>query len=151
MFKTIDGGTLPQAQTKHSAGYDVSSNEDVVIYPGNIANLHLGIALDPEAINYLDADFCGEFSMNFYFGIYLRSSLGLKGLYIPNSVGIIDMDYRDEIRMPLALPSDVQRPVEILRGMRVGQMILHRHFGWEIMGNMYRSDSARTGRFGSTD
>lgn len=34
MFKTINGGQLPQRATKYSAGFDVFANEDVVIGAG---------------------------------------------------------------------------------------------------------------------
>ncbi|WP_456403531.1 dUTP diphosphatase [Hydrogenimonas sp.] len=150
MFRTIEGGRLPQAQTKASAGYDVCSNEDVVMHPGDRAAIGLGIMIDPEAINELEADFCGEFATNFYFGLYLRSSMAMRGVSIPNGVGIIDMDYADEIKIVMEVSHSREDPLHIRKGDRVGQLILHRHFGTEILNGMYRTNDDRFGGFGST-
>lgn len=141
---------MPLAKTKSSAGYDVFSNEDVTIYPGNRALLRLGIALNADEIEGLEADFAGEFSMQFYFGLYVRSSVALRGAYMPNGVGVIDMDYRDEICMPIALPHDVETPLKIHRHQAIGQLILHRHYGHDVLGDRYRKDARRIGGFGST-
>jgi dUTP pyrophosphatase len=150
MFKSIDGGILPHAKTRAAAGYDVCANEDVILYPGARKSVKLGIAIDPEAINRLEADFCGEFAENFYFMLTVRSSVGGRGVYMPNAPGIIDMDYFDEIKMMLALPDSEENPFRISKGMRLGQLILMRHFGREILKDEYREDTRRIGGFGST-
>ncbi|WP_201353728.1 hypothetical protein [Hydrogenimonas urashimensis] len=84
------------------------------------------------------------------FGLYIRSSVAMRGVYIPNGTGIIDMDFYDEIKMIMQLPESENGPFRIQRGMAVGQLLLHRHFGREIMKEAYRIDAARRGGFGST-
>ena len=46
MFKTINGGILPKRFSKYSAGFDVCSNEDIVIVAGETKLIGLGIAID---------------------------------------------------------------------------------------------------------
>ena len=46
MFKSINGGRLPERATRYSAGFDVFANEDVVIGAGETKLVGLGIALD---------------------------------------------------------------------------------------------------------
>lgn len=141
---------MPLAKTKASAGYDVFSNRDEVIYPGSRALIRLGIALDEQAIEEAEADFSGEFSMKFYFGLHLRSSVAMRGACMPNGFGVIDMDYRDEICMPLVLPFEADNPLHIPRHTAIGQLILHRHYGYDVLGDRYRLNARRIGGFGST-
>lgn len=53
----------------------------------------------------------------------LRSSLGARGLTIPNSVGIIDSDYRGTLKLPLSLLHD-SGPVLLRAGERVAQLVI---------------------------
>lgn len=58
-----------------------------------------------------------------HFGlIAIRSGLGMKGLVLSNGVGVIDEDYRGEIRIPLYYHGD--EPLTIEPGERVAQMIV---------------------------
>lgn len=156
MFKKLtDDAILPQAQTQYSAGYDVYASEDIVIGAGETKLVPLGIALDELGGNL----------KNYYFGLYLRSSYGAKGLILPNGVGIIDMDYKGEIKQiihnPIKVSSnwgdekikDISINSEFLikKGDRVGQLILHKHYGLQFLGKEYRKDETRVGGFGSTE
>jgi dUTP pyrophosphatase len=155
MFKKLtDDAILPQAQTQYSAGYDVYANEDVIIGAGETKLVPLGIALDE----------LGENLKNYYFGLYLRSSYGAKGLILPNGVGIIDVDYKEEIKQIIHNPIkphyngngeetkevDVYSEIVIKKGDRVGQLILHKHYGLQFLGKEYRKDETRASGFGST-
>lgn len=53
----------------------------------------------------------------------LRSSLGARGITIPNSVGVIDSDYRGNLKLPLALLND-SGPVILRAGERVAQLVI---------------------------
>jgi dUTP pyrophosphatase len=53
----------------------------------------------------------------------LRSSLGARGITIPNSVGVIDSDYRGNLKLPLALLHD-SGPVILRAGERVAQIVI---------------------------
>lgn len=146
MFKKItDDAILPQAQTQYSAGYDVYANQDVVIEAGQTVVVPLGIALDELGGNL----------KGYFWGLYLRSSYGIKGLILPNGVGIIDMDYKHEIGQiihnPLTDSAGYEnKAFEIKKGDRVGQMILHKHYGFKLLDSRYRKDAQRVGGFGSS-
>lgn len=53
----------------------------------------------------------------------LRSSLGARGLTIPNSVGVIDSDYRGNLKLPLSLLHD-SGPTILRAGERVAQLVI---------------------------
>lgn len=53
----------------------------------------------------------------------LRSSLGARGITIPNSIGIIDADYRGNLKLPLSLLHD-SGPVILRAGERVAQLVI---------------------------
>lgn len=58
-----------------------------------------------------------------YYGmITLRSSLGAKGLCIPNSPGIIDSDYRGELK--IILSNTTGEPIRVMDGERIAQLII---------------------------
>lgn len=180
MFKTINGGQLPQRATKYSAGFDVFANEDVVIGAGETKVIGLGICLDTKEIDkiidlyayqksddrayFFDRGRRSDFSSNLYLELHPRSSLRVKGL--GGGVGIIDMDYRDEIKMVITNPLQSKQVVEngcnyevleysedyeytIKKGDKIGQLILKRHEGW-LLSAEYTKDEERNGGFGST-
>lgn len=148
MFKTINKGTLPLKQTKYSVGFDVYSNENILIKPKTIILLSLGILID---LSWIDDNCDMDFLEKHYFGLYIRSSLVLKkNLILPNSVGIIDIDYPDELKLMLYNISD--KEVAISNKDRVGQLILHNHHG-NIINKLYskKIEKIRDGGFGSTN
>lgn len=53
----------------------------------------------------------------------LRSSLGARGITIPNSVSIIDADYRGNLKLTLSLLHD-SGPIILRAGERVAQLVL---------------------------
>jgi len=105
MFKTINNGTYPTRGSKFSAYVDVYSNEDVTIGAGETKMIPLGIAIDLDNMRRMlkvNGYFTGEhrttdilekFMSTHYLQLALRSSLGKKGLILPNGIGIIDLDY----------------------------------------------------------
>lgn len=81
---------LPNRQTKGSAGYDLCAciEEPVSIAPGETVLFPTGIAAQIPR---------GTAGM-----IYTRSGLGIRhGIVVANGVGVIDSDYRGEIRVGL--------------------------------------------------
>ncbi len=105
---------IPKRATDGSAGYDLSSVEDIVILPSEIKLIPTGLkARMPKT----EALF-----------VFPRSSLAIKkGLMMSNSVGVIDADYygnpdnEGHIMIPLMNIKSV--PVTILKGERVAQGI----------------------------
>ena len=93
-----------------AAGMDLCActDEPVTIAPRQIASLPTGIAIALPSANYVAL-------------VFARSGLGVKhGVALANGVGVIDSDYRGEIRVGLVNQSDV--PYTIQPGDRVAQL-----------------------------
>lgn len=81
--------------------------------------------------------------------VFARSSLGLKKLIIPNSVGVIDSDYRGEIKVPLIYFGDEEITIE--KGQRIAQGMLVKVTKARFVNRDYLSETMRgIGGFGST-
>lgn len=179
MFKVLVDGCKPTRGTKFSACIDLYASEDVTIYAGATEMVGLGVCIDMDGFaekhlktkwvspteTCVDEDDFKMFKEKHYLQLMLRSSLGKKGLILPNGVGVIDMDYRDEIKMivhnamsdvRIAGTNDYARPVgcnddytvEIKKGDKIGQVTLLEHKGY-LFG--IETDVERDGGFGSTD
>lgn len=102
---------LPTYGSAEAAGADLYAclEESVTIAPGETAWIPTGLALEvPKGCAGL---------------IYARSSLGVKrGLAPANKVGVIDSDYRGEIRVVLLNHGKTSQTVE--HGERIAQMII---------------------------
>jgi len=122
----------PKHQTKYSAGADVSSVESVIIAPRSYELVRTG--------EYIPANMPD----NHYLELTPRSSLCIKKwLDMPNSVGVIDADYPNEILMPLRNLGD--EPVSIEKGERIGLLICKPYIQiYPVLEN------ERFGGFGST-
>jgi dUTP pyrophosphatase len=132
-----ENARLPQAQTKTSAGYDIYIKEDVTILP------HQKVVLWTDVKAYMLPDEVLE--------IYIRSSIGFKGLVLTNAVGIIDSDYynnqSNEGNIGLAVINTSDRRIELDGGMRLAQGIFKKYL--TIDGDNRRGE--RTGGHGSTN
>ena len=109
MQTTNDMARRPVRATDSSAGLDLSLEEDVVVRGGSIAvaNLPYRVAVPHGYVGILA----------------LRSSIGARGITIPNSIGIIDADYRGTLKLTLtALPG--VGPVILRAGERVAQLVI---------------------------
>ena len=102
---------LPTYGSVGAAGADLYAclDDEVTILPGETAWIPTGIALEvPEGCAGL---------------VYARSSLGVKrGLAPANKVGVIDSDYRGEIRVVLL--NHGKEPQTVQSGERVAQFII---------------------------
>lgn len=124
MFKTINGGKLPTRGSKYSACVDLYANADATIGAGETVLIPLGVCIDRRLLNNaiekdlmnmsggqldllsagVEADVTIEsFKNSHYLQLMLRSSLS-KHLIIANGVGVIDMDYKDEIMIRVHNP-----------------------------------------------
>ena len=109
MQTTNDTARRPVRATDSSAGLDLSLEEDVVVRHGSITvtSLPYRVAIPHGYVGILA----------------LRSSLGARGVTIPNSIGIIDSDYRGALKLTLtALPGT--DPVTLRAGERVAQLMI---------------------------
>lgn len=103
-------GKLPSYANSFAAGLDLSVKSDrpLIFSPGKHQTVHTGFSC---AIPK------GHFGL-----ICIRSGLGSRGLVLSNGVGIIDEDYRGEIRIPLY--NHGEETIKLEDGERVAQMIL---------------------------
>ena len=109
--KLNEKATLPTYGSASAAGADLYACLDtpVTIEPGETAWIGTGIALEvPQGCAGL---------------IYARSSLGTKrGLAPANKVGVVDSDYRGEIRVVLLNHGKVSQTIE--HGERIAQFVI---------------------------
>lgn len=126
---------LPEYKTKGSACFDITLNESYSLCPGELHNYLTGLRAE------IPKDYCVL--------IFPRSSLGQKKLIIPNSVGVIDSDYRGEIKVPLLNLSNEE--VTLMEGQRVAQGLLVKAKQCRLLKVDSLSDTKRgSGGFGST-
>lgn len=133
---TFKGPYKPTYQTPMSAGCDLQSDEDVVVPAGKWSVVSTGLYLEiPEG-------FMGM--------VCPRSGLAAKhGITVLNAPGIVDADYRGEVKVILINLS--QQDYSIKKGDRIAQMI----FSPALQGHLRKvqelSDTQRgAGGFGST-
>ena len=109
--KLSKDAVLPAYQTEGAAGMDVSAciEEDITLNPmeRKLISTGFAIAVPDGYAAYL----------------YARSGLASKkGITLPNCVGVIDSDYRGEVKVALVNLSD--EPFVIKNGDRIAQMVI---------------------------
>ena len=136
--KLHPNATIPTYGSSEAAGADLYAclEEPAVIGPGETFWISTGIALEvPKGCAGL---------------IYARSSMGAKrGLAPANKVGVVDSDYRGEVRVVLYNHSNQAQTV--LPGERVAQLLITPVFTPTYQESQELDDTLRgTGGFGST-
>ena len=130
------GDFMPEYQTKSSAGADLCASEDTLIPAGEWRIVPTGIYL--------------EIPPSFYGQVCPRSGLAAKhGVTVLNAPGIIDADYRGEVKVILI--NHGKSDYSVKKGDRIAQLIFAPCFQGRL--NLVDSleDTARgTGGFGST-
>ena len=126
--------------TAHSAACDLLSQSCLNIEPSQVACVQTGVWIESIHWDKIPSGFIPELQ------IRARSSLAFKhSIMLPNGVGTVDADYRDEISVLLYNGGNEVFPVK--KGMRIAQMALNlvgRIEGVPIGGE-------RVGGFGSTN
>lgn len=108
--RLVDTAVIPTLGTEHSAGYDIYASEDCEIENGSVGMVHTGLSIEPESNDY---------------AIYLLPRSGFstrRRLIVPNSLGLIDPDYRGEMRVPLLNLSGMHTKVKT--GERIAQLVV---------------------------
>ena len=146
IFKTIfftklnDKATTPTKGTDGAVGFDLYACVDnvkaVFIEPHETKLIGTGIAMD--------------LPRGFFGGIFARSGLATKqGLRPANCVGVIDPDYRGEIKV--ALHNDTDSPKSIKPNDRIAQLIIIPYLECDLQEVDKLSSTERgNGGFGST-
>lgn len=129
---------LPEYKTESSAGMDIYSfnDTDIIIEPGNTEAISTGLKM--------------EIPEGYFAAIYPRSSTGVKrNLMLANSTGIIDSDYRGEIK--LFFYNFGKESQVIKKGERLAQLIIQPYERVKIKKVNSLSDTSRgEGGIGST-
>ena len=107
--KLDDNAAAPTQGSKSAAGWDLRALEDTIVKKGTSTKIKTGIVVAiPEGWE-------GQ--------IRSRSSLGAKGMIMPNGVGTIDSDYRGEL-MVLATWIGEGDHIALQKGERIAQMLI---------------------------
>jgi dUTP pyrophosphatase len=129
---------LPVYATEGSAGLDLLAANDapVILAPGARAAIPCGIAL--------------ALPDGFEAQVRPRSGLALRhGVTLLNAPGTIDSDYRGEVAAILV--NFGETAFEIMRGMKIAQLVIARHERGQWVETAELPESVRgTGGFGST-
>lgn len=138
LMRVREGAIIPKQATVGSAGYDLCACIDApqTIEPGERCVFPSGLAAE------IPAGTAGF--------VFTRSGLGIKkGIHVTNGVGVIDSDYRGEIRIGLHNLS--AEPYTVQPGERIAQMIIMPYFAPVIEEVTSLTETDRgAGGFGST-
>lgn len=126
---------IPANHHTTDAGADIKSSID--------------ITLQPNKVEMVDAGFSAEIPDGYHAKIVARSSMGKRGILVPNSPGIIDSSYRGRICVLLLNLSG--QPYEIKKGDRIAQWLLDKNqlYCWESVEKLSETERG-TGGFGSS-
>lgn len=138
ILKIKTNNILPEYKTFYSAGMDIysSNEEEIIIKPGEVGKVPTDLKI--------------EIPEGFFVAIYPRSSTGVKRqLMLANSTGIIDSDYRGEIK--LFFYNFGKNKQVIKKNERLAQMVVQPYEKVEIQKVDDLCESERgEGGFGST-
>lgn len=138
-YKYVDNTNMvevPVHQTSHSAGADVRSAEDVTLNPMETRTIKTNLIVD--------------LPKGYFLEVRSRSGLAAKNsVFVLNSPGTIDEDYKDEIKIILHNAS--LTPFEIKKGDRIAQFLLRSYIQMQFVNDEFdTSEKNRGGGFGST-
>ena len=100
---------VPTQGTAEAAGWDLRALEETTVRKGQTERIRTGLAVA------IPTGWEGQ--------IRSRSSLGAKGMIMPNGVGTIDSDYRGEL-MILATWIGEGESITLAKGERVAQLLI---------------------------
>lgn len=132
-IETLRPQCLPERMTANSVGLDVRASEDINFLPDETNLVPLGFKM--------------QIPIGYWAMLVPRSSLHKKNLIMVNSIGVIDQDYRLEVKMPLRNIGLISRTIEQYE--RIGQIILMPMLPIEIQSGIVEETSR--GGFGSTN
>tara|TARA_R110002051_G_scaffold253962_1_gene312944 strand:- start:424 stop:786 length:363 start_codon:yes stop_codon:yes gene_type:complete len=116
-------------------GYDVYTVEDAILHRGHVTVVRTGFSIETPAWYHVE--------------LYIRSSLAKEGIILTNGVGIIDKDYRGEVKLLLSKITSGRKVLP--KGTRVGQLIVRKsHFPETEEVEILNDTERGTDGFGST-
>ena len=128
---------LPSRKTKFSAGYDIATEENIILLPQQVTLIPTGIKA------YMQTDE--------YLGVHIRSSIAIKQkLTLINNVGVIDADYYNNVEneghIMIPVYNYNQSSVTIEKDTRIAQGIFYRY----LLASDDKAENIRIGGIGST-
>lgn len=109
-FKYIGNNTPPKQQTEGAAGLDLFNNEDAIVIPVGKSKV-------------ISTGFYVEIPKGYVGIVAARSSLGFKyDCTLSNSIGVIDEDYRGEVKVKIINHSKENKVID--KYERVAQLLL---------------------------
>ena len=136
--RTDDGARLPTRGSEYAAGWDLYALEEYVVPFRKSVKLRTGLRVA------IPVGYEGQ--------VRARSSLGSKGLILPNSIGTIDADYRGELFVLMTWIGEGES-YRVKAGERIAQLLISpipevsfKEVSIEQLGDTKRGD----GGFGST-
>lgn len=137
--KVQENAIIPKRATEGSAGLDLCAciDEPLTLKGGETALIPTGLAIELPGNQY------GAF-------VFARSGLSIKhGIGLLNSVGVIDSDYRGEIKVGVI--NQIQEAYTIEPGERIAQLVILPVAMLPVVEADSLADSERgAGGFGST-
>ncbi len=138
IIKLNENAKLPERGSDFAAGYDLFANisEDIIIAPHETKMIGTGLAM--------------EIPEGYFGGVFARSGLSSKeGLRPANCTGVVDADYRGEIKVALHNDSEVSRT--ITPDEKIAQLVVIPFLSVDFNLVSELSDTVRgAGGFGST-
>ena len=136
--KLLQNASIPEYKTSGSSGFDISAciDANILLNPQSIALVKTGLSL--------------ELPEGYEAQVRSRSGLALKNsIFVLNSPGTIDNDYRGELCVILA--NFGSEPFTIEHGMRIAQVVIAKYEQFEIVTVEALTETVRgSGGFGST-
>lgn len=136
--KLTETAILPERGSAYAAGYDLFADvqENIEIQPHETKMIGTGLAM--------------EIPEGYFGGIFARSGLSSKeGLRPANCVGVVDADYRGEVKVALHNDGEVVREIKV--GQKIAQLVVVPFLGVEFDEVEELSETVRgVGGFGST-
>lgn len=136
LVRNAEVAVVPKIATEGSAGADLCSSVDAVIYPGETKLIKTGINIS------IPLGYAGF--------VCSRSGLALKqNVFVLNAPGIVDSDYTGDVGVILHNASDDRFNVKV--GDRVAQLLIVKceHFMFNEVAELKQTDRG-DGGFGST-
>lgn len=134
-FKRIDESvSKPVFSTKYSVGLDISCPDNIIIKSDSIRLINSNLLIEKMPEDY-------------YIRIEIRSSMAKKGLNVIG--GIIDSDYRNEIKIVLINLS--KEDIIINKNDRIVQFLICKNYNNQIIfKGVEKLNNIRSGGLGST-
>ncbi len=138
IIKLNENAKLPERGSDFAAGYDLFANisQDIIIAPHETKMIGTGLAM--------------EIPEGYFGGVFARSGLSSKeGLRPANCTGVVDADYRGEVKVALHNDSEVSRT--ITPDEKIAQLVVIPFLSVDFNLVSELSDTVRgAGGFGST-